>query len=169
MSYAELVTEISSSDFAVEPMTEHDLLEVVEIEQTCGLSLWGWDAYLAELGRRESIMLVARPYLHSRRSERELHGFIAARLSADELHVNNVGVRHASRRRGVGSVLLASVLDESVRRGASKALLEVRAKNSSAQALYRRYGFVVTGRRKNYYKDPTDDALIMCSEYERRT
>ena len=43
----------------VELMTEHDLLEVVEIEENCGLSLWGWDGYHTELERRESIMLVA--------------------------------------------------------------------------------------------------------------
>lgn len=166
MSHAQLVTEINSSDFAVEPMTEHDLLEVVEIEQTCGLSLWGWDAYMAELERREAIMLVARRRPRRLRNNGDLHGFVAARLSVDELHVNNIGVRDIARRRGVGSVLLASALEESARRGAHKAILEVRAKNGAAQALYRRYGFGVTGRRKNYYKDPTDDALIMCAELE---
>lgn len=164
MSYAELVTEINLSDFAVEPMTEHDLLEVVEIEQTCGLSLWGWDAYMAELERREAIMMVARRHALGLRNDGDLHGFVVARLNVDELHVNNIGVRDSARRRGVGSVLLAHALEEAVRRGAQKAFLEVRAKNGAAQALYRRYGFVATGRRKNYYKDPTDDALVMCAE-----
>ncbi len=167
MSYAELVTEINSRDFVVEPMAEHDLLEVVEIEQTCGLSLWGWEAYHTELGRPEAIMRVARRRSRRLRNDGDLHGFIAARLNTEELHVNNIGVRHVARRRGVGGALLAAVLDESTRRGAHKAFLEVRAQNSTAQALYRRYGFVVTGRRKKYYKDPTDDALIMYSEFER--
>src|SRR5688572_4717232 len=59
MSRAGLVYEWEHEGFRISPMTEHDLLEVVEIEETCGLSLWGWDAYRAELERPESVMLVA--------------------------------------------------------------------------------------------------------------
>jgi ribosomal-protein-alanine N-acetyltransferase len=147
-------------------MTEHDLLDVVEIEETCGLSVWGWDAYRAELERAESIMLVARradTYAHD--AER-LSGFIAARISSDEVHINNVGVRHGARRRGLGGLLLGTALGTALRRGAHGAILEVRAGNHAAQALYRRFGFVVAGRRRNYYKEPIEDALIMSKVFE---
>ena len=60
MSRAQQSPLIDFDEYVVEWMTEHDLLEVVEIEETSGLSLWGWEAYRAELERRESVMLVAR-------------------------------------------------------------------------------------------------------------
>lgn len=148
----------------VELMTEHDLLEVVEIEESCGLSLWGWDGYHTELGRRESIMLVARRAGWDERQR--LVGFVAARVNADEVHVNNIGVREEMRRSGLGSVLLRTALLKSKLYGAARAVLEVRASNQVAQALYRRHGFAVAGRRKNYYKNPHEDALVMVAELE---
>ncbi|MCA1557655.1 MAG: hypothetical protein LC731_03840, partial [Acidobacteria bacterium] len=79
---------------AIEQMTEHDLLEVVEIEEASGLSRWGWEAYHGELGRKgETIMVVARP-LHRERTLRfRILGFIATRMAAGELHINNMAVR----------------------------------------------------------------------------
>lgn len=148
----------------VELMTEHDLLEVVEIEESCGLSLWGWDGYHTELGRRESIMLVARRGGWDERQR--LLGFVAARVGADEVHINNIGVRQEVRRAGLGSLLLRTALLRSSLYGAARAVLEVRASNHVAQALYRRHGFDVAGRRKNYYKNPTEDALVMVAELE---
>lgn len=150
-------------EFCLSRMTEHDLLEVVEIEEASALSRWGWDAYHSEL-RHESgvIMLVARGLEgEHRQGGRKLKGFIAARLMADELHVNNVGVREEERRRGIGNALLRAVLTEGRRSGAKWAFLEVRASNGPAQALYERCGFRVTGRRRKYYSEPTEDALVM--------
>lgn len=147
--------------FAIVRMTEHDLLDVVEIEESSGLSLWGWDAYRAELDRRESVMLVAVESVRSGATERRVEGFVAARLNADELHINNIGVREANRKRGLGSSLLASALEWGAARGAVAAVLEVRAGNIAAQKLYGKAGFEVVGRRRGYYKNPFEDALIM--------
>jgi ribosomal-protein-alanine N-acetyltransferase len=142
-------------------MDEHDLLEAVEIEESTGLSQWGWDAYRAELGKPEAIMLVARRRMHDELGGREVCGFIATRLNADELHVNNLGVRQDSRRRGIGGALLGAALDAGTRRGARLAVLEVRSGNLEAQALYRRFGFAVVGERRHYYKEPVENAIIM--------
>lgn len=145
-------------------MTEHDLLEVVEIEESCGLSRWGWEGYHTELLYEEAaLMIVARPLATERswEGEQQLAGFIAARLAADEMHVNNVAVREAYRRRGLGGALLSAVLEQGRARGARKALLEVRAGNAAAQSLYARHGFEVVGRRANYYSQPVEDALVM--------
>ncbi len=138
----------------------HDLVEVVEIEETCGLSRWGWESYSGELLRAESIMLVARR-VRADASGKSIAGFVAARVNADELHVNNIGVRHEERRRGLGTALLKSAIAAGLRLGARTAVLEVRASNETAQALYLRHGFRVTGRRRNYYHDPAEDALVM--------
>lgn len=147
----------------ISQMTEHDLLEVVEIEESSGLSRWGWDAYYGELARTsETIMLVARPLpTERRRAGFRILGFIAARLTANELHINNMAVRDDRRKSGIGAQLLGSALEEGKRLGARRSFLEVRASNSAAQALYGKFGFSASGRRPHYYADPMEDALVM--------
>jgi len=141
-------------------MTEHDLVEVCAIEEISDLSAWGWEAYHNEMQSQiDTIMLVAR--LRSNFYEYEVGGFIVARLIADELHVNNVAVRAELRARGLGSLLLQTTLDQARQRSAKTAQLEVRAQNQPAQKLYQRCGFKAVGRRKNYYRNPTEDALLM--------
>jgi ribosomal-protein-alanine N-acetyltransferase len=152
-----------TSGFDLKPMMEHDLLEVVEIEEACGLSRWGWEGYHTELlYEKAALMLVARPLTTSLAWTGErVAGFVAARLAADEMHINNVAVRDKYRRRGIGAALLSSVLKRGKQRGARKAFLEVRAGNIAAQALYLRQGFEMVGRRSNYYSQPVEDALVM--------
>ena len=161
MSRAKLKIEIERAGCAIVRMSEHDLLEVVEIEETTGLSQWGWDAYRAELERPESVMFVARFQLPDPLNGRRLGGYIAARLSADELHINNIGVRHEVRRRGLGAALLEVALEIGAECGSNLAVLEVRAGNLAAQALYTRAGFAVVGERRNYYREPVESAKIM--------
>jgi ribosomal-protein-alanine N-acetyltransferase len=155
--------ELERAGCVIEPMSEHDLLEVVAIEESTGLSQWGWEAYRAELDKPEALMLVARRNAPEVETGRRLSGYIAARLNADEVHVNNLGVWPESRRRGVGGALLRAALEHAARCGAVEAVLEVRAGNLPAQAMYERFGFAVVGRRKNYYKEPVEDAKIMTS------
>jgi ribosomal-protein-alanine N-acetyltransferase len=157
------VPETAGSAWRVERMTEHDLLEVVEIEETTGLSRWGWEAYFAELiGGHDGLMLVARELSATEnRDDKCLAGFVASRMIADELHINNIAVRPARRRRGIGGALLEAVLLGGANVGARVCLLEVRASNHAAQALYEHYGFRVAGRRAGYYTSPPEDALVM--------
>jgi len=162
MSSVEFATEPRHSKFLIEPMTAHDLLEVVEIEESCRLSLWGWDSYYAELLRQEAIMLVARrAFGADQLTGHDLYGFLSGRISATELHINNIGVHENARRRGVGKTLLEAAISAGKQQGALTAILEVRAGNVAAQSLYRKYGFEVIGRRRQYYREPTEDALLM--------
>jgi ribosomal-protein-alanine N-acetyltransferase len=152
-----LNTELS---VLIEPMTEHDLLEVCQIEESSELSAWGWDAYHNELqSPHDSVMLVAR--VDSSFHGVGIAGFIVARAIADELHVNSVAVRPEFRGRHIGATLLRMALEQGKQRGAVIARLEVRAGNQAAQGLYRHCGFEADGRRKNYYRGPTEDALLM--------
>ena len=161
MALARMMVEIELAGSVIVPMSEHDLLEVVEIEESTGLSQWGWEAYRAELEKPEAVMLVARRHAPEAETGRRLSGYIAARINADELHVNNIGVWPEERRRGVGGALLGTALDLAARCGAHEAVLEVRASNLPARAMYERLGFVVVGERKNYYKEPPENAKIM--------
>ena len=90
----EAATADTSSSITLERMTEHDLLEVVEIEELSNLSPWGWDAYHLELQcGTDSLMLVARVPTSDNATPKSIIGFIVARQMVDEIHVNNVAVR----------------------------------------------------------------------------
>ena len=151
----------SSSLVALEPMTEHDLLEVVEIEEISNLSPWGWDAYHLELQcGSTSLMLVAKLPAQGN-TAKSIVGFIVARQMAGEIHVNNVAVRPEYRRLRIGENLLRAVLAWGREKESAQAVLEVRAQNIAAQKLYQACGFEVIGRRRRYYKAPVEDALLM--------
>ena len=162
MSSVETNSAAEQSDVTIVRMTEHDLLEVVEIEEASGLSRWGWAAYYAELqGGNRDLLLVAKPAHLLGNKPHRIVGYIVARETAGELHINNVAVRDQYRRRGYGALLLGRVLDEARRRRATAAFLEVRSGNSPAQALYQRCGFKAIATRPNYYTDPREDAVVM--------
>jgi ribosomal-protein-alanine N-acetyltransferase len=82
-------------------------------------------------------------------------------LMYDEAHISTLAVRTEWRRQGLGELLLLTLLDEASRLDASRATLEVRVSNLAAQALYAKYGFEQVGRRKAYYNDNQEDALIL--------
>jgi ribosomal-protein-alanine N-acetyltransferase len=159
----------SEQDIAITFMTEHDLLEVVEIEENSGLSRWGWEAYYAELqGSNRDLMFVARVANgEPENGPAGLAGYIVARLGAAELHINNVAVRERYRRRGIGRALLDKILAAGRGSGSKAAYLELRAGNSDALSLYEKCGFRVTARRGRYYTDPVEDALVMMMRFER--
>jgi [ribosomal protein S18]-alanine N-acetyltransferase len=169
MSLTEQAFKASSQNITINQMTEHDLLEVVEIEEISGLSRWGWAAYYSELqSDNKSLMLVARVVEDDhRRGAPRLAGYIVGRLGADELHINNVAVRDNYRRRGLGRALLQRLLAAGKHHGVAHAFLELRAGNSAALALYEGCGFQVTARRRKYYIEPVEDALVMTTQLRR--
>jgi ribosomal-protein-alanine N-acetyltransferase len=158
---AEQRAALAPEGITITRMSEHDLLEVVQIEEQSGLSRWGWAAYYAELqGANRELMLVARPS-ESAVEAVPILGYIVARETAGELHINNFAVRSGHRRRGIGAALLERVLAEARLRQANAAFLEVRSGNHAAQALYEKSGFRAIARRANYYSDPREDAVVM--------
>jgi len=147
--------------YEIEQMRERDLVEVVQIEDVSGLNRWGYEAYRRELFKNpNAIMLVARD-LEPLSRDRSVLGFFAGWIVEDELHINNIAARPDSRRVGVGRSLLENAIREGRDRGVAFVLLEVRASNATAQALYSKVGFHFIGRRRDYYRSPTEDALMM--------
>ena len=161
MSISNLTTreyEAMFKPYSIEPMRERDLVDVVEIEETSGLNRWGYDAYRRELFTNpNSIMFVARNLVPGP----AVIGFFAGWIVEDELHVNNVASHQDYRRIGVGRSLMEVAIDEAGRRGVAQVILEVRSSNEAAQLLYRDLGFSLVGRRRDYYRLPTEDALVM--------
>jgi ribosomal-protein-alanine N-acetyltransferase len=161
MSLSEDVGAPPSQGFKIFKMAEHDLLEVVEIEDHSGLSKWGWEGYFQELSQpNRAIMLVTKTEDPHTKLAR-VSGFVAARVDADELHINNIAVRSELRSTGIGGFLLDAALAEGTNIGASISVLEVRASNIPAIALYSSRQFREAGRRRNYYANPFEDAIVM--------
>ncbi|WMC93701.1 ribosomal protein S18-alanine N-acetyltransferase [Kineothrix sp. MB12-C1] len=93
--------------------------------------------------------------------EGKIIGICGLRNIAGEGEVTNVAVDRSFRRRGVAKLLLAEVLREGKKQGIEAFTLEVRAGNEAAIRLYETFGFQKDGFRKNFYENPTEDALIM--------
>lgn len=88
-------------------------------------------------------------------------GYVVAWFAADEAEVANVAVAAAVRGRGIGALLVDTALAESARRGAATVYLEVRESNVPARRLYASRGFAEVGRRRRYYRNPVEDALVL--------
>ncbi len=94
-------------------------------------------------------------------SEGRIAGFVFARNAADEAEILNLAVAPEMRRRGIGARVLGAALEFAGKRGARRAFLEVRESNTAAIAFYERSGFITSGRRRSYYSNPVEDALVL--------
>lgn len=88
-------------------------------------------------------------------------GFAGVWFLSDEAHLAAIAVRSAFRQQGIGEHLLGGIIHLAIEHNAQLVTLEVRASNEPAQALYRKYGFVVVGVRPGYYSDNKEDAILM--------
>lgn len=88
-------------------------------------------------------------------------GFLAASQAADEAEILNIAVHRDFRRQGAASALLVAALHSFQRSEVARVFLELRASNLAAYALYARQGFLSSGSRKAYYRDPPEDAVCM--------
>jgi ribosomal-protein-alanine N-acetyltransferase len=88
-------------------------------------------------------------------------GFIVARQADSEWEIENIAVTGAARRCGLGSRLVGELLDVVRKSGGKEVFLEVRESNRAARGLYEKWEFIEVGRRKMYYENPAEDALIL--------
>ncbi len=98
------------------------------------------------------------------KSRDEILGYILGMTLPPEGEVLNIAVCETARKRGIGRALMASYMSFAESVGAVAIFLEVRRSNLAAVALYEKCGFVKIGERKNYYKNPKEDALLMLYE-----
>lgn len=91
-------------------------------------------------------------------------GFAGMWIMSDEAHLTNIAVRQQYQRRGIGELLLLSIMDLAKEMKANIMTLEVRVSNTTAQNLYNKYGFMRVGIRRGYYTDNREDAILMSTE-----
>ena len=151
---------IDNLTFRIRPIQEYELQDVVSLELSCGLSTGGAERF-RNLLRTSNSLLIGAFRKETFSDYQSIIGMICGAVVLDEFQIDNLAVKEDFRRKGVGSALVISGLRASARLGAVTAILEVRASNIAAQRLYRKCGFAVVGRRKNYYRDPDEDALTL--------
>ncbi len=129
----------------VVPMRRRHLRGVLQIEEQANPRPWSLSLFMSELRYTES-----RAYLVARIGT-EIVGYAGLMLVAGDGHITNVGVAPEHRRQGIATRLLLELTRRALDEAADALTLEVRASNTGAQDLYRRFGFVPAGVRKNYY------------------
>lgn len=145
---------MSGFDFGIYKMKKTDVAAVAELERECFSSPWSEKALLDALESEVSLFLAAK-------TDAKTIGYIGVSAILDEAYVSNIAVTKSARRNGVGKALLNEAEKLCRERGCSFLSLEVRESNLPAVSLYERCGFSVCGKRKNFYTNPREDALIM--------
>jgi ribosomal-protein-alanine N-acetyltransferase len=137
------------------PMRRRHLRSVLRIESQVYPRPWSLSLFMSELALRSS-----RAY-YVARVDGLVVGYAGLMMSGDDGHVTTIAVDPAWHRHKIATRLLLTLAREAIRRGAVNLTLEVRVTNKGAQELYRRFGFVPAGIRKNYYVETNEDALVM--------
>ena len=140
-------------------MNATHVAQVAELEKICFADPWSEKSVASELDNKWALWLVVV-------EDDVVTGYIGSQTSIDETDVMNVAVHPDCRRRGIAESLIIRLVEELKKRGSHALMLEVRASNAPAIALYEKLGFFEIGRRKNYYRNPREDALIMRKEWE---
>ena len=139
-------------------MTSAHVPQVAYLETLCFHDPWSEKSIASELDNALSLWLVAV-------EDDTVIGYVGSQTVLGWSDMMNVAVHPDHRRKGVGEKLV-TVLEEALKEKESTCLtLEVRASNEPAKSLYEKMGFTEVGRRKNYYRNPKEDALIMRKEW----
>ena len=143
----------------IEKMNATHVSQIAELEKLCFSDPWSEKSIETELSCRLSVWLVAL-------EGEQVVGYVGSQTVIDESDMMNIAVHPDFRRRGIAEALVAE-LEAALRQRGSRALtLEVRDSNAPAIALYEKLGFAQIGLRKNYYRNPKEDARILRKEWE---
>jgi ribosomal-protein-alanine N-acetyltransferase len=144
----------------VRPASDADVDRVVEIAARSFAHPWSRESFASDAARSWTRVLVAED---TDEAGAHIVGFAHYWLVAGEVQVMNVATDPAFRRRGYGRALVAAMMQHAREIAAQLVLLEVRAGNGAAIALYSAFGFEETGRRERYYDDG-EDAVLMAAK-----
>lgn len=147
----------ASASFLLRSMQREDLEAVLALEEEIFPTPWSLNSYTFELERNPASELWVVEAEHSA----EIAAYLVSWLLVDEVHIANIAVAPNYRRQGLGRYLLSFALERGIADGARSASLEVRVGNRPARTLYEQFGFKLAGRRKRYYRDNNEDALLM--------
>ncbi|MDY4598568.1 MAG: ribosomal protein S18-alanine N-acetyltransferase [Candidatus Faecousia sp.] len=140
-------------------MNESHVAQVAALEKLCFSDPWSETSIASELENPLSLWLIAE-------EDGAVCGYVGSQTVLDETDMMNIAVRPDCRRKGIAAALIAELVSRLKARGSRILRLEVRESNLPAIALYKAMGFTQLGLRKNYYRNPKENALILGKEWE---
>lgn len=138
----------------IRPLTEEYVDQVCVLEEEAFSMPWHKESFMEMIANENACYLVALV-------GEEVVASCGLRHIVGEGEITNVVTKNTMRGQGIGRQILLQLLEEGAKMGAQAFTLEVRVSNAPAIHLYESLGFVSEGVRKNFYEDPTEDALIM--------
>ena len=139
-------------------MEEQHVAQVAALEKLCFSDPWSEKSVASELENELSLWLVAL-------DGETVAGYIGSQTVMDETDMMNVAVHPDYRKQGIATGLIVGLVEELRKRGSHSLTLEVRVSNDAAIRLYRLLDFQEVGLRKNYYRNPREDALILRKDF----
>ena len=140
-----------------EYLDESNAQEIAFIEKECFSDPWSENSIKESIKGSNTFIGI--------RENGKLAGYLSLYESLDEGYINNIAVLKEQRRKGIAKALLKEIIGYAVLKELSFISLEVRVSNLPAINLYHSFGFIEEGRRKNYYKNPTEDAIILTRRF----
>ena len=141
------------------PMNESHVAQVAALEKQCFSDPWSENSVASELENPLSLWLIAE-------EDGAVCGYVGSQTVLDETDMMNIAVHPDCRRKGIAAALITELVSRLKARGSRVLRLEVRESNFSAIALYEALGFTQLGLRKNYSRNPKENALILGKEWE---
>lgn len=130
---------------------------IMEVEKKCFSTPWSKNMFLSEIYNENTFLYVLL-------ENHTVIGYISLFKVLDEIHINNIAVDPDCQRKGYASLIMEKSIEIAKELSAMCMTLEVRKANTPAIELYKKYGFEILGFRKDYYKNPKEDAIIMTKE-----
>ena len=143
----------------IEVMNSDHVAQIATLEKICFSDPWSERSIASELDNKLAFWLVAA-------EGEQVAGYIGSQTVLDETDMMNVAVHPDFRRHGFAEALINELVENLKKMGSHCLTLEVRASNAPAISLYEKLGFHEIGRRRNYYRNPREDALILRKEWE---
>lgn len=138
----------------IRSMDSQDIFSVLEVEKRSFTIPWSEEMFRIELQNPNCLYFVAE-------ISNVIVGYVGLWIIVDEGHISSIAVAPSYRRLKIGRALMQNIFDIAQKKQLKGLTLEVRASNIGAIELYKSFGFKTEGRRKAYYSDNQEDALIM--------
>ncbi len=152
-----------TEDITIRTLQFSDISEVAQIEKECFSKPWSEKAILGSVSSGDSYFVVAEK---NHNSERKIAGYAGVYIAISEAYIYNIAVRRECRGKGIGENLAKELIEYCAKKYLEFISLEVRISNNVAINLYKKLGFEILGERKDFYKNPTENALIMTKYFK---